>query len=330
VDALGLTSPPVQFLHKSQRVKQLNQILVVGVLVTSSLLCGCEQRPDLANDTAFRRPGAANATGARESDVSPQKPEQVVEELGRRMRLVSVLAPADLAAKAMRMSYAGFVDPKLLEVWSTNPTHAPGRQTSSPWPDRIEVQSASLSGDQATVIGKIVEATSAGETGRVPVEVGLKREGSSWLIIEYAVRSETATHQKQVATLGADPQAAIQVLYAYYDAITRREFRRAYEYWGASGPPNQSLETFTNGFRDTASAELKTGKPSRVEGAAGSQYIEIPVTIVAKTRSGQAQRFDGMYTLRRSVVDGSRENGSWHIYRASIRQVAIAGRLTAR
>jgi hypothetical protein len=248
------------------------------------------------------------------------------------MRLVSVLAPADLAAKAIRMSYAGLVDPKLLEVWSTNPTDAPGRQSSSPWPDRIEVQSASLSGDHATVIGKIVEATSAGETGRVPVEVGLKREGSSWLIITYAVRSETATHEKQVAeALGADPQAAIQVLHAYYDAITRREFRRAYEYWGAAGPPNQSLETFTNGFRDTASAELKTGKPSRVEGAAGSRYIEIPVTIVAKTRSGQAQRFDGMYTLRRSVIDGSGENGSWHIYGASIRQVSpSAGRLTAR
>jgi len=42
-----------------------------------------------------------------------------------------------------------------------------------------------------------------------------------------------------------------------------------------------------------------------VEGAAGSRYVTIPVTVRAETTTGREQRFVGSYTLRRSVVDGA-------------------------
>jgi len=58
---------------------------------------------------------------------------------------------------------------------------------------------------------------------------------------------------------------------------------------------------------------------SRVEGAASSRYIEVPVVIEATTVDGESQRFAGTYTLRRTVVDGaSEESRRWHLYSAAL------------
>lgn len=230
--------------------------------------------------------------------VETRSPEDVVKEFGRRMRLVSTTASPDIAAKAMREHYGGLVHPTLLETWAASPADAPGRPVSSPWPDRIDVGSSSPLGERATVIGEVVEATSTGEVGRVPIEVGLARSDGAWLITEYRVRD--------------DPAAVVR---EYYEAIAARDFERAYRYWLA---PAQSLDDFTKGFADTASVEVKTGAPSRIEGAAGSQYVEMPVTISATTKSGEKQRFEGTYTLRRSMVEGGEK--TWRIDRASIRE----------
>ena len=109
---------------------------------------------------------------------------------------------------------------------------------------------------------------------------------------------------------------------AYYRAIDARDFERAYRFWGPSGPPGQTLQQFRDGFAGTASVHLETGTPSRIEPAAGSRYIDVPVTITAETTSGAHQRFEGSYTLRRSVVDGaSPADREWHLYRASLHEV---------
>jgi hypothetical protein len=56
-----------------------------------------------------------------------------------------------------------------------------------------------------------------------------------------------------------------------------------------------------------------------VEGAAGSRYVTIPVTVRAETTTGREQRFVGSYTLRHSVVDGATpDQRQWRIYSASI------------
>lgn len=230
--------------------------------------------------------------------VETRSPEDVVKEFGRRMQLVPTTASPDIAAKAMREHYGGLVHPTLLEKWAAAPADAPGRAVSSPWPDRIEVGSSSLSGDRATVIGEVVEVTSAGEAQRVPIEVGLARSNGAWLITEYRVKDDVAA-----------------VVRDYYDAIAARDYERAYRYWLA---PAQSLDDFTKGFADTASVEVKAGAPSRIEGAAGSQYVDVPVTITATTKSGRSQRFEGTYTLRRSMVEGGEKR--WRIDRASIRE----------
>jgi len=117
------------------------------------------------------------------------------------------------------------------------------------------------------------------------------------------------------------PDAAVGVVRAYYDAIASRGYARAYALWANNGQASgQSFDAFRAGFAQTASVEAQVGAPGRIGGAAGSRYIEIPVTIHAVTTTGGDQCFGGTYTLRRSEVDGATaEQRSWRIHSASIR-----------
>ncbi len=114
----------------------------------------------------------------------------------------------------------------------------------------------------------------------------------------------------------ADP---VQVIRDYYDAINRRDFRTAYLLWGDSGRSSgKTLDEFQAGYAGTDSAQVVPAAPGRVEGAAGSRYVEVPVTLQAWTRGGE-QQFAGSYVLRRTVVDGATETQRrWHIYSADI------------
>jgi hypothetical protein len=158
--------------------------------------------------------------------------------------------------------------------------------------------------------------TSAGEAGRIPVRITLHRAADGWLISAYEA---TGLARDDAPPQVDDRREAVAVVKAYYEAINARDFRRAYSYWGALGPP-QTFEEFEKGFADTASVAVTTGEASRVEGAAGSRYVDVPVTITATTKSGEAQRFTGTYTLRRTVVDGApASERRWHINGAKIR-----------
>jgi hypothetical protein len=136
---------------------------------------------------------------------------------------------------------------------------------------------------------------------------------------EAPVRTETS-----VETRTPDPEsaeAAVAVIVDYYRAIDAHDYEHAYRLWGTAGPPGQTLESFTRGFAETASVTVAPGAPSRIDAAAGSRYIEIPVTVTAKTTAGRDQRFTGTYTLRRAVVDGATPSQrEWHFYRASLEE----------
>lgn len=257
------------------------------------------------NDVPAPQPAAQREpAAARQETPASATPAQVVKDFGKRLKDVSTTAPPDIAAKSIRSAYDGLVDRPLIETWANAPADAPGRPVSSPWPDRIEVTSVSDSKAEATVKGEIVEATSTGEARRVPVEIHLRKHDGKWLITSFQQVGEAAAK-----------------IHEYYAAIAARDYERAYRCWGSSGPPGQSLESFAAGFADTKSVEVKTGAPSRIEGAAGSQYVEVPVTIVAKTTTGQTQRFTGHYTLRRAMVDGAPPSDrQWHLYRAEIHE----------
>ncbi len=116
-------------------------------------------------------------------------------------------------------------------------------------------------------------------------------------------------------------QEAVQVIREYYNAIDRRDYKQAYLTWEGDGAASQhSFEQFKQGFANTASVAVEVGKPGRLDAAAGSVYIEIPVIVTAVTTNGTPQRFHGSYILRRvnDVPGSTLEQQRWHLHSANI------------
>ncbi len=127
------------------------------------------------------------------------------------------------------------------------------------------------------------------------------------------------------ASNSSPQQEAIQVIRDYYSAIARRDYEQAYLVWEGEGAASQqSFEQFRQGFVNTESTAVEVGEPGRVDGAAGSSYIEIPVSITATTTSGTQQQFRGSYALRRvnDVTGSTLEQRRWHFYSAKITPVS--------
>jgi hypothetical protein len=118
-------------------------------------------------------------------------------------------------------------------------------------------------------------------------------------------------------------QDAIAVLQGYYAAINQRDFQRAWASWSDGGRSSgQTEQQFADGFANTAQVALQPGAPGRMEGAAGSRYLEIPVAIQATQRDGTVHRYAGTYTMRRAVVDGATDaQRAWHIASAALHEV---------
>jgi hypothetical protein len=113
--------------------------------------------------------------------------------------------------------------------------------------------------------------------------------------------------------------AAMQVVRAYYAAVSRHDYRTAYAIWHG----RQSYGHFRRGYLRTSSARVTFLKPGDAEGAAGSIYLELPVRVDAVLRSGARQHFVGSYTLRRvnDVPGSTAAQRRWHIESAHLKQV---------
>jgi len=111
----------------------------------------------------------------------------LVEGFGSKLQMVSLLAPSDTVKKSMDENYSSYVTPQLLEKFKSDPLNAPGRLTSSPWPDRIEIASADKVSDGVyKVEGKIIEITSTEKKGEAaatrPITIEVKKTDGKWLI----------------------------------------------------------------------------------------------------------------------------------------------------
>src|SRR4051794_452498 len=80
-----------------------------------------------------------------------------------------------------------------------------------------------------------------------------------------------ASQQAVPTPAPSSPEAAIQVIRNYYNAINNGEYEQAYNYWDRNGAAsNQTLEEFREGFAETEHVEVQTGQPGREDAAAGS------------------------------------------------------------
>jgi hypothetical protein len=294
----------------------------------------------------------------------------VVESFGERLKNVSLLAPDSTVRAELQANYGGLVTQHLLDGWLFRPETAPGRETSSPWPERIEIDTVLAAGaGSCRVEGRIVyltsmEVTHGGTEALRPVTMLVQQvDGDGWRINSYEVTTPaavvpgssegtapgtipggapqaaapgnspgttsttpllSATSPDSTSPDSTSPAAAAEVIRRYYAAINAWEFHRAYELWGDSGKASgQSYDSFVAGFAETASVEVEVGRPGRVEGAAGSRFVEVPVVIRAVLKNGERQRFEGAYTLRRVVVEGAAPaEMRWHIFSADIEETS--------
>lgn len=141
------------------------------ILILAFFLLGCEQTRQLP---------------FQETDISVI--ENLVEDFGSKLQVVSLLAPEEQLNKSMQENYGPFVSPELLEKWQVDPLNAPGRLTSSPWPDRIEILNIKKLADEAyQVEGEIIEITSEEESkggiaARRPLTLVVEKKEAGWLI----------------------------------------------------------------------------------------------------------------------------------------------------
>lgn len=142
----------------------------------------------------------ALAACAPRTQAAPLRPtsdeaqvRQLVEDFGWALDEVPLAAPASLAAQAIREHYAPFVSAGLLSRWEAEPAQAPGRLTSSPWPDRIDIHELRRLDEGGYLVrGDIVLLTSVeiahgGEAGRVPITLTVAKGPAGWRITDVAL-----------------------------------------------------------------------------------------------------------------------------------------------
>jgi hypothetical protein len=148
------------------------------------LLAACEGRDS--------EPVVDSALRPMEVACDPAAARAVVERFGEKLRELSLLAPDSVFKRTIREAYAPYVRPSLLDVWVAHRDSAPGRKVSSPWPERIAIDTVEAAGLQTCrVIGNVVYVTSADETGggggiRERVVLRVTRD-SVWRIDDYDV-----------------------------------------------------------------------------------------------------------------------------------------------
>lgn len=123
----------------------------------------------------------------------------------------------------------------------------------------------------------------------------------------------------------AEPTAAdaAAVIRDYYSSIDSRSYARAYALWSNGGQASsQTPQQFADGFAGTAHVSVEVGTPGNEDAGAGQRYIQVPVAITATQTDGSVRRYDGTYTLHRTVVDGATaEQRAWRIHSADLREL---------
>lgn len=167
-------------------------LLITLALLLSISLSGCVNADNKAqlNEEGREKQDIQQETSQQEDKFDEKAAAALAEDFGSKLQLVSLQAPKDILEKSMKENYGGLVSEALLAKWAEDPLNAPGRLTSSPWPDRVEIRTVTKLPENAYEIkGEIIEITStemagSGAAAKRPVTLIIKKIGGSWLIDE--------------------------------------------------------------------------------------------------------------------------------------------------
>jgi len=93
-----------------------------------------------------------------------------------------------------------------------------------------------------------------------------------------------------------DRSSAVAIVTSFYNAVNRKEYARAWDYYGDEKPA-KDFKAFADGYASTERVDVETGAVSE-EGAAGSIFYSLPVAIRAVGADGSEKVFAGCYTAR--------------------------------
>nr|WP_291150127.1 hypothetical protein [Ensifer sp. SSB1] len=101
----------------------------------------------------------------------------------------------------------------------------------------------------------------------------------------FAALNGEALAQESIAYVD-DRSDGAALVRSLYNAINRREYARAYGYFGESKPVG-GFKSFTRGYDRTVSVEVKVGKV-KTEAGAGSIYSAVPVAVKSIEKRARA------------------------------------------
>jgi hypothetical protein len=158
--------------------------LLSVILLLSIPLFGCTN-----GESAGQSQGNDETKVTNSSEDEEKVVVDIVEKFGHNLQDVSLMGSQEEVKKSMQEHYGETVSPHLIEQWLTDPLKAPGRLTSSPWPDRIDIEMTEKESDHVYAIeGKIVERTNIEQTvNETPIHLVVEKMGDHWLINEVTV-----------------------------------------------------------------------------------------------------------------------------------------------
>ena len=120
----------------------------------------------------------------------------IVEGFGQRMQNVELLSGE--VQSQIRDQYGPFASEDMIEEWLDEPSRAPGREVSSPWPARIEIYTIEEEGvDTFRVHAWVKYVDSEDGIGEASAEQSIsllvEYQGGAWVITNYATTGAYTT-----------------------------------------------------------------------------------------------------------------------------------------
>ena len=129
-----------------------------------------------------------------------------------------------------------------------------------------------------------------------------------------AVANSAPTQPEPAATL--DPkssEAAVELVRGFVDLLNQHRFDDAYMLLGPNAPPRAD---FDRQFTRYSDLQVSVGQPGDQEGAAGSIYLSVPLTVSVLLNGEHSERPATAIVRRVNDVPGSTEaQRKWHIER---------------
>jgi len=134
------------------------------------------------------------------SNTEDQAVRAFVTEFGNKFKNVSLLAD-DVSAQIAN-EYSAYASPELIGRWQSGQEFPPGRHTSSPWPDRIEIVEVKLENSGIyRVLGNVIEITNADtplEPAAVyPIFLTIEKRGNGFIVTHLEKGAYSQIPQRQ-------------------------------------------------------------------------------------------------------------------------------------